>query len=53
MCIKCRLDIPCGGHELCHACAIRLRAEIRQGLRAIEQYLGAWSELDRWFASDS
>jgi hypothetical protein len=35
MCVRCHLVTPCGTHDVCHACAITLRAEIRRGLRAI------------------
>ena len=48
MCKHCNLSTPCGGHELCHACSIRVRADARRGLDAIEDYLGAWSEFERW-----
>lgn len=50
MCNHCHLVIPRGAHEVCHACAIALRAEIRRGLHAIEEYLGGWSQLERWLA---
>lgn len=53
MCVKCHLVTPCGTHDVCHACAITLRAEIRRGLRAIEEYLSDWSRLDRWLAGES
>jgi hypothetical protein len=46
MCKHCNLTTPCGGHELCHACSIRVRADARRGLDAIEDYLGALSELE-------
>jgi uncharacterized paraquat-inducible protein A len=50
MCNHCHLAIPRGAHEVCHACAIALRAEVRRGLHAIEEYLGGWSMLERWLA---
>lgn len=53
MCAKCHLVTPCGGHDVCHACAIALRAEIRRGLHAIEEYLSGWSKLERWLAGES
>jgi hypothetical protein len=53
MCVRCHLVTPCGTHDVCHACAISLRAEIRRGLRAIEEYLDDWSRLDRWLAGES
>ena len=48
MCKHCNLSTPCGGHELCHACSIRVRADARRGLDAIEDYHCAWSEFERW-----
>ena len=53
MCVKCHLVTPCGGHDVCHACAIALRAEIRRGLHAIEEYLSGSSKLERWLAGES
>jgi len=50
MCTHCHLATPSGAHELCHACAIALRAEVRRGLRAIEEYLAGWSKLERRLA---
>jgi hypothetical protein len=48
MCIYCRLATPSGAHKVCHACAIAIRGDIRRGLDAIDEYLGGWSELERW-----
>lgn len=50
MCKHCNLTTPRGSHELCHACSIRLRADARRGLDAIEDYLGAWSDFERWLS---
>jgi hypothetical protein len=52
MCSYCRLATPSGPHKVCHACAIAIREEIRRGLHAIEEYLGDWSELERWLADE-
>jgi len=52
MCSYCRLATPRGAHKVCHACAIAIREEIRRGLDAIEEYLGDWSELERWLANE-
>jgi len=52
MCVRCHLVTPCGAHDVCHACAIALRAEIRRGLHAIEEYLGGWSKLERWLTDE-
>jgi hypothetical protein len=52
MCTHCRLAIPRGAHETCHACAIALRAEIRRGLQALEEYLDWRLELERWLAGE-
>jgi hypothetical protein len=48
MCSRCRLATPSGLNEVCHACAVALRSEVRRGLNAIEKYLDGWSEFDRW-----
>jgi hypothetical protein len=48
MCTHCHLATPSGAHEVCHACAIAVRAEARRGLDAIESFLHGWSELERW-----
>ena len=48
MCNHCHLATPRGAHEVCHACAIAVRAEARRGIDAIEDFLGGWSELERW-----
>lgn len=53
MCVRCNLVTPCGAHDVCHACAIALRAEIRRGLNAIEEYLSGWSKLERGLAGES
>lgn len=50
MCTHCHLAIPMGAHEVCHVCAIALRAEVRCGLHAIEEYLADWSKLERRLA---
>jgi hypothetical protein len=50
MCSHCRLAIPSGADEVCHACAIAIRAEIRRGLHAIEEHLSSWTQLERWLA---
>jgi hypothetical protein len=52
MCTHCRLATPCGAHAVCHACAIALRAEVRDGLRAIEEHLFAWADFERWLAHE-
>jgi hypothetical protein len=50
MCNHCHLATPREAHEMCHACAIALRAEARRGLHAIEEFLDGWWELERWLA---
>jgi hypothetical protein len=52
MCTHCRLTTPSGPHELCHACAVAVRSEVRRGLDEIEEYLGGWSELERWLSDE-
>lgn len=52
MCKHCHLTTPCGGRDLCHACSMRLRADARRGLAAIEDYLGAWSEFESWLRDE-
>jgi hypothetical protein len=52
MCNYCRLTTPSGVHKVCHACAIAIRGESRRGLHAIEEYLGGWSELERWLVDE-
>jgi hypothetical protein len=52
MCSYCRLATPRGADDVCHICAIAIRADIRRGLDAIEEYLGRWSELERWLADE-
>jgi hypothetical protein len=52
MCTQCRLTTPNGPHEVCHACAVAVRSEVRRGLDAIEEYLGVWSDLERWLAEE-
>jgi hypothetical protein len=47
MCNHCHLVTPSGAHDMCHACALALRAEARRGLDEIEEFLGGWSELER------
>ncbi|MGH3027359.1 MAG: hypothetical protein ACRDMW_02270 [Gaiellaceae bacterium] len=51
MCAHCHLTTP-GAHELCHVCAIALRAESRRGLRAIEEFLEGRASLERWLAEE-
>jgi hypothetical protein len=46
MCSHCHLATPSGVHDVCHACAVALRAEARRGLDEIEAFLGGWSELE-------
>ncbi len=48
MCIHCGLATPTGLDDVCVACAVAVRSEVRSGLDAIERYLDGWSELDRW-----
>jgi hypothetical protein len=48
MCKHCQLTTPLGAHDLCHACSIRVRSDVRRGVDALEQYLGVWSEFERW-----
>ncbi|HWC32297.1 MAG TPA: hypothetical protein VG709_04140, partial [Actinomycetota bacterium] len=48
MCIHCGLATPNGLGDVCVACAVAVRSEVRRGLDAIEKYLDGWSELDRW-----
>ena len=48
MCTQCRLAISSGLNEVCHACAVAVRSEVRGGLHALEEFLDGWSELDRW-----
>jgi hypothetical protein len=52
MCTHCHLTTPRGTHDVCHACAIALRADVRRGLDAIEEYLGDWSEFERWLSQE-
>jgi hypothetical protein len=52
MCIHCRLAIPLGPHEACHSCAIALRAELRRGLRTIEEYLDLRLRLETWLTDE-
>lgn len=52
MCTNCNLITPRGAHDICHACAVSLRAEARRGLEAIEEYLDGWSLLQRWGADE-
>ena len=52
MCNHCGLTTPSSLNEVCHACAVAVRSEARRGLRAIEEYLDGWSELDRWRSDD-
>jgi hypothetical protein len=42
MCSHCRLATPSGPDELCYACAIAIRADVRRGLDAIEEHLRGW-----------
>ena len=51
MCTHCHLTTPRGTHEVCHACAIALRADVRRGLDAIQEYL-RWSEVARWLSQE-
>ena len=51
MCAHCHLTTP-GAHDVCHACAIALRAETRRGLRAIEEFLEGLSTPERWHAEE-
>jgi hypothetical protein len=46
MCAHCQLTTP-GADDVCHACSIALRAELRRGLRAIEEYLEGISRPER------
>jgi len=48
MCSQCRLATPKDADQVCHACSIAIRAETRRGLRAIEEHLGDWAQLERW-----
>lgn len=47
MCACCNLTVPGGSDALCHACAVALRAEVRRGLAALEDYAHRWWELER------
>ena len=51
MCANCQLTTPRDTHDVCHACAIALRAEARRGLSQLEEYL-QWSELERWLEEE-
>jgi uncharacterized paraquat-inducible protein A len=51
MCTHCHLTTPRGTHDVCHACAIALRADVRRGLDAIQEYLW-WSEFGRWLSQE-
>lgn len=51
MCTHCHLTTPRGTHDVCHACAIALRADVRRGLDAIQEYL-RWSEVARWLSQE-
>lgn len=52
MCTHCHLATPGGdSREVCHACAIAVRSEARQGLAKLEDYL-VWSELERWLSQE-
>jgi hypothetical protein len=52
MCTHCQLAVPGGAYATCHACAIALRAEVRDGLRAIGEHLGEWADFERWLAGE-
>lgn len=52
MCTHCQLAVPGGTQATCHACAIALRAEVRDGLRAIDAHLGEWADFERWLAGE-
>jgi hypothetical protein len=47
MCAHCHLTTP-GAQDVCHACAIALRAETRRGLREIEEFLELASLPEAW-----
>jgi uncharacterized paraquat-inducible protein A len=51
MCAHCHLTTP-GAQDVCHACAIALRAETRRGLREIEEFLELASAPERWLADE-
>jgi hypothetical protein len=51
MCAHCHLTTP-GAYDVCHACAIALRAETRRGLREIEVFLELASFLERGLADE-
>jgi hypothetical protein len=51
MCAHCHLTTP-GAHDVCHACAIALRAETRRGLRELEEYLEFASGAERWLSGE-
>jgi uncharacterized paraquat-inducible protein A len=51
MCAHCHLTTP-GAEDVCHACAIALRAETRRGLREIEAFLQLASAPERWLADE-
>jgi hypothetical protein len=51
MCAHCHLTTP-GAQDVCHACAIAVRAESRRGLRAIEEFLEFASQSRRWLADE-
>jgi len=52
MCAHCHLTTPGAHDDVCHACAIALRAETRRGLRAIEEFLEDMSRPERWLAHE-
>ena len=46
MCTHCHLATPRGEHDVCHSCAIALRAEARRGLDELQRYLAECALFD-------
>lgn len=52
MCTHCHLAAPCGPENVCHACAVALRAEARRGFDAIQRYLDELALIQRGFDAE-
>jgi uncharacterized paraquat-inducible protein A len=52
MCSHCHLAMPSGPQQVCHACAVALRAEARRGLEQIERFLDERELLQRWLGDE-
>jgi hypothetical protein len=52
MCKHCQLATPCGPDQVCHACAVALRAEARRGFDQLQRYLDERALFERWLADE-